>query len=83
MSFHPKPIVRLRSGIEKRPSSGEAQKSTFARFLGLFDFRLLQQYRHISEIWQRPLLRRCRGTSGHRLMQSIYEHAAWSDISDA
>ena len=39
-------ITDLRSGLEKRRSSREAQKSTFARFLGLFDFRLLQQYRH-------------------------------------
>jgi hypothetical protein len=32
------------SGVEKRRSSREVQRSTFARFLGLFDFRLLQQY---------------------------------------
>jgi hypothetical protein len=35
-----------RSGVEKRRSGKEVQRSTFARFLGLFDFRLLQQNRH-------------------------------------
>ena len=40
----------LRSGVEKRRSSGEVQRSTFARFLGLFDFRLLQQYLPIAEV---------------------------------
>src|ERR1700682_5427340 len=44
ISFHSKSITDLRSGIEKRRSSREVQRSTFARFLGLFDFRLLQQY---------------------------------------
>jgi hypothetical protein len=39
-----KSITDLRSRVEKRRSSGEIQRSTFARFLGLFDFRLLQQY---------------------------------------
>jgi hypothetical protein len=33
----------LRSGVEKRRSGKEVQRSTFARFLELFDFRLLQQ----------------------------------------
>src|SRR6478736_1726653 len=42
MSFHPKSITDLRSGFEKRRSRGEVQRSTFARFLELFDFRLLQ-----------------------------------------
>jgi hypothetical protein len=40
----------LRSGVEERHSSREVQRSTFARFLGLFDFRLLQQNRHFSDI---------------------------------
>src|SRR5439155_25273453 len=31
-------------------SSREVQKSTFARFSGLFDFRLLQQNRHQADI---------------------------------
>src|SRR5260370_561158 len=44
ISLHPKSITDLRSGVEKRRSSREVQRSTFARFLGLFDFRLLQQY---------------------------------------
>jgi hypothetical protein len=35
-------ITDLRSGAEKRRSSREVKKSTFARFLVLFDFRLLQ-----------------------------------------
>src|ERR1700730_18207888 len=43
ISFHPKSITDLRSSVEKRRSSREVQRSTFARFLGLFDFRLLQQ----------------------------------------
>jgi hypothetical protein len=50
MSFHPKSITDLRNGLEKRRSSREVQKSTFARFLGLFDFRLLQQYRPEADI---------------------------------
>ena len=37
-------ITDLRIGVEKRRSSREVQRSIFARFLGLFDFRLLQQY---------------------------------------
>jgi hypothetical protein len=44
-SVGPKSITDLRSGAKKRRSSREVQRSTFARFLGLFDFRLLQQYR--------------------------------------
>ena len=31
--------------FDELDSSREVQRSTFARFLGLFDFRLLQQYR--------------------------------------
>ncbi len=50
ISLHPKSITDLRSGVEKRRSSREVQRSTFARFLGLFDFRLLQQYRHLADI---------------------------------
>ena len=50
LSFHPKSIMDLRSGIENQSSSREVQRSTFARFLGLFDFRLLQQYRHFSDM---------------------------------
>ena len=42
-SVHPKSITDLRSGVEKRRRSREVQRSTFVRFLGLFDFRLLQQ----------------------------------------
>jgi hypothetical protein len=38
-----KSITDLRSGAEKRHSSRDVQSSTIARFLGLFDFRLLQQ----------------------------------------
>src|SRR5258707_4139564 len=44
ISFHPKSITDLRSGAKERCSRREAQRSTFARFFGLFDFRLLQQY---------------------------------------
>jgi hypothetical protein len=39
-----KSITHLRNGVEKRRSGREVQRSTLARFLGLFDFRLLQQY---------------------------------------
>jgi hypothetical protein len=39
-----------RSGVEKRRGSREVQRPTFARFLGLFDFRLLQQYLPIGDI---------------------------------
>src|ERR1700681_295154 len=39
-----KSLTDLRRRVEKRRSSGEIQRSTFAGFLGLFDFRLLQQY---------------------------------------
>jgi hypothetical protein len=35
---------------EKQRSDRDVQKSTFARFLGLIDFRLLQQYRHFSDM---------------------------------
>jgi len=34
----------LHSGVEKRHSGGGVQRSTFARFFGSLDFRLLQQY---------------------------------------
>ena len=43
ISIRPKPITDLRSGVEKRRNSREVQRSTFARFFGSFDFRLLQQ----------------------------------------
>ena len=42
--------IDLRGGVEKRRSSREVQRSTFARFLGLFDFRLLQQYLPTADI---------------------------------
>src|SRR5258707_7299533 len=45
MSFHPKSSKDLRSDVEKQHSGGEVQRSTFARFSGSLDFRLLQQYR--------------------------------------
>jgi hypothetical protein len=48
MSIDPKSITDLRSGTEKRRRIREVQRSTFARFLGLFDFRLLQQYRPLA-----------------------------------
>jgi hypothetical protein len=34
-----------RRGAKERRRRREAQRSTFARFFGLFDFRLLEQYR--------------------------------------
>src|SRR5258705_12023331 len=44
ISFHPKSTTDLPSSAEKRRSSRKVHRSTFARFLGSFDFRLLQQY---------------------------------------
>jgi hypothetical protein len=44
ISPHPKSTRDLHSGVEKRRSAGEIQRSTFARFFGSLDFRLLQQY---------------------------------------
>src|SRR5258707_3520379 len=49
ISFHPKSITDLRSGVEKRRSGREVQRSTFARFSASLDFRLLQQYLHFSD----------------------------------
>ena len=43
---------RSRSSAEKRRSSRNVKRSTFARFLGLFDFRILQQYLPGADIWQ-------------------------------
>src|SRR5438034_6399633 len=40
----------LRIGVTEYCSGHVGQKSTFARFLTSFDFRLLQQYRHIRDI---------------------------------
>ena len=57
ISFRPKLITDLRSGVEKRRSSREAQRSTSARFFGLFDFRLLQQYRHLADVAHLPNVR--------------------------
>lgn len=50
ISLHPQSITDLRGGVEERRSSREVKRSTFARFLGLFDFRLLQQYLPIAEV---------------------------------
>ena len=44
ISFHPKSTRDLHRGVEKRHSGGGVQRSTFARFFGSLDFRLLQQY---------------------------------------
>jgi hypothetical protein len=44
VSLHPKSITRFRNGVEKRRSDRVARRSTLARFFGLFDFGLLQQY---------------------------------------
>jgi hypothetical protein len=50
-------ITDLRTGVEKRRSGREVQRSTFARFSGSLDFRLLQQYRHLAiQAGQLPLL---------------------------
>src|SRR6476660_5133529 len=50
ISFNLKSITDLRTGVEKRRSGREVQRSTFARFSGSLDFRLLQQYRHLADI---------------------------------
>src|SRR5882757_487842 len=42
------------SGVAKQRSSREVKKSTFARFLGSFDFRLLQQYGTLRTSGPRP-----------------------------
>ena len=42
---------------KERRSRREAERSTFARFFGLFDFRLLQQYRHLTDIASLPNVR--------------------------
>ena len=42
ISLVPKSTTDFRRGAEKRRSNREVQRSTFARFLELFDFRLLQ-----------------------------------------
>jgi len=39
-----------RNGVEKRRSDRVARRSTLARFFGLFDFGLLQQYRRLSDL---------------------------------
>jgi hypothetical protein len=43
MRDHIKSITDLRGAVEKRRSGREVKRSTFVRFLGLFDFRLSQQ----------------------------------------
>ena len=53
-------ITGRRSGAEKRHSSREVQRSTFARFLGLFDFRLLQQYLPRTDIRRHSGVNCCR-----------------------
>jgi hypothetical protein len=52
--FYPKLITDLGNGVEKRRSGREVQRSTFASFLGSLDFRLLQQYRHETDLQRCP-----------------------------
>ena len=40
----------LRIDPKDHPSGGVVQKSTFARFLASFDFRLFRQYRPMSDV---------------------------------
>jgi hypothetical protein len=49
-SFYPKLITDLGNGVKKRRSGREVQRSTFARFLGSLDFRLLQQYLPLADV---------------------------------
>jgi hypothetical protein len=69
---HPKSITDLRSGVEKRRSGREVSKSTFARFLGLFNFRLLQQYRHETDMPTALRNVRCQGQSGKHMLASSF-----------
>jgi hypothetical protein len=48
-SFLRKTTTDFRIGAMQHPSGGLVQKSTFARFLEFFDFRLFQQYRSSSD----------------------------------
>jgi len=49
-----KSITDLRSGAKERRSRREAQRSTLRDFFGLFEFRLLQQYRPGPDIDPKP-----------------------------
>src|SRR3984957_1960918 len=49
-SFLRKTTTDFRIGAMQHPSGGLVQKSTFARFLEFFDFRLFQQYLPEAEV---------------------------------
>jgi hypothetical protein len=65
-SFHPKSITGLRGGAKERRSRSEAQRSTFARCFGLFDFRLLQQYLRKADVTVALMNVRFQGKNGPR-----------------
>jgi hypothetical protein len=57
ISIGPKSISDLRNGADNRRSCGQVLRSAFARFLWLFDFRLLQQNQlKASVVWGQSLL---------------------------
>src|SRR5437879_9190565 len=64
MSFHPKSITDLRSGVGKRRSGQRSPMTTLARLFGPLDFRLLQQDRHKADPPIALADVRFRGTSG-------------------
>src|SRR5438552_19201594 len=66
MSFHPKSITDLRSGAGKRRSGQRSPMTTLARFFEPPDFRLLQQYRHLTDISSRANDVSLSLQSGHR-----------------
>lgn len=72
ISFHPESIMDLRSSAEKRRSSREAQRSTLARFLGSFDFRLFQQYRSKAALKVLKCDFRSAPSHGHRPVASPF-----------
>ena len=74
--FRAKLTTDLRSGAEKRRSSREVQRSTFARFLGLFDFRLLQQNPSGSGLHPAAAVRRTPAGRTHAAKASTCRRAA-------
>lgn len=50
-------------GATERDTGREIQKSTFARFLVLSDFRLLQQYRREADIRETPTSVKCQNAT--------------------
>src|SRR5258708_24157390 len=71
-----------RSGVAKQRSSREVKRSTFARFLGSFDFRLLQHYhlesRHRLSSLLRLTIEPCRASQNLRPLDGcVRPHYSW------